>query len=168
MYQNGRNATASAQAAVQVPARGAISLQGDALIGYFSDSTNAYRFGPPKHDVITVRMMRADTGELLAEDFYFPAGMDLRVQRDVDVRAEAQWREDGKIAVTLRSSAFLQAVNASCDGFTPDDNYFHLAPHQEKRLVFSPSGERLTASFKAHFEALNWTDTVVVRASRPG
>jgi beta-mannosidase len=172
MYQNGRKATASAQASIQIPARGAVSLQGDALLGYFSDSTNAYRFGPPKHDVITVRMMRADTGELLAEDFYFPAGMDLRVQRDVDVKADAQWRDDGKVAVTLRSNAFLQAVQASCDGFTPDDNYFHLSPHQEKCVVFSPSfsegNRRGPDHFKAHFEALNWTDTAVVRASRPG
>jgi beta-mannosidase len=168
MYQNGRKATASAQASMTIPARGAVSLQGDAMLGYFSDSTNAYRFGPPKHDVIAVRLMRADTGEQLSEDFHFPAGMDLRVQRDVDLKAEAQWRDDGKVAVTLRSNAFLQAMNVSCDAFTPDDNYFHLAPEQEKTLLFSPShpGEG-HKSLKAHFEALNWTDTLVVRAQKP-
>jgi hypothetical protein len=42
----------------------------------------------------------------------------------------------------------------------PDDNYFHLAPDQERKVVFTGAGP-----FKAHFEALNWNDTLVVRAA---
>jgi beta-mannosidase len=146
------------QTALTIPARGAISLQADALIGYFSDSTNAYRFGPPKYDGVAVRLMRADTGEVISEDFHFPAGMDLRIQRDVSVEARVELRDDGRIEVLLRSDAFLQSVNVSCDGYTPSDNYFHLAPGQEKRILFRGAG-----AFKAIFEALNWTDSCVVR-----
>ena len=35
-------------------AHGAISLSADGMLGYFPDSTAAYRFGPPRHLVIAV------------------------------------------------------------------------------------------------------------------
>jgi beta-mannosidase len=157
MYANGRSCE-SAQMAATVPARGAITLQADALLGYFSDATNAYRFGPPKYDVVTARMMRADTGEILAEDFRFPSGMDLREQRDAELDARAVRRADGTIELTLRSDVFLQSVRVECDGYTPSDNYFHLAPNLDKRIVLRGSGD-----FSAHVEALNWTDSRSLR-----
>ena len=163
MFQSGRMPTASAQATVRVPARGAVTLQGDALLGYFSDATNAYRFGPPKHDVIAVRLKETPLGTVLAEDYYFPAGMDLAAQRSAAITGEAQWRDDGKVAVTLKSDVFLQAVAFSCNGFLPDDNYFHLAPGHAKTIVFTPETSA-TTSFKAHFEALNGPDPITVRA----
>jgi len=153
-YLDGEAGGAAAQTALTLPARGAVSLQADALLGYFSDSTNAYRFGPPKYDVVTARMLRADTGELLSEDFCFPAGMDLPVQRDARVEARVERRSDGAVEVVLGSDKFLQAVSVSCDGYVPSDNYFHLAPGQQKRLVFR--GE--AGPFKVALEALNWAD----------
>jgi beta-mannosidase len=163
MLQSGRLATARAQSVVRIPARGAITLQGDAMLGYFSDSTNAYRFGPPKHDVIAVRMTLRDTGELLGEDFHFPAGMSLPLQRDIAIDAGAEQLPGGSVAVRLASPVFLQAVSVSCDGFTPDDNYFHLLPRQTKRIVFSPLAPG-GPSFQADFQALNSGDLLVVRA----
>jgi len=163
MFQSGRIPTASAEATVRVPARGAVTLQGDALLGYFSDATNAYRFGPPKHDVISVRLKDRSSDTVLAEDFFFPAGMDLAAQRSAAITSHAHWREDGSVAVTLMSDVFLQAVAISSSGFLPDDNYFHLAPGHEKTIVFAPE-KAGSASFKAHFEPLNWPDPITVRA----
>src|SRR5258706_172016 len=56
MYKDGRS-VASAQTNATLPARGGVTLQSDALQGYFSDATNAYRFGPPKYDVVTARLL---------------------------------------------------------------------------------------------------------------
>ena len=150
MYKDGRSAAAAAQATITIPARGAVSLEADSLLGYFSDATNAYRFGPAKYDVVTARLMRADSGEVLGEDFRFPTGLDLPAQRDVRVSAQVSRRKDGSVAVTLRSDVFLQSVVVSCDGFSPSDNYFHLAPNQDKQLVLRGSGELRLA-----LEALN-------------
>ena len=158
MYQAGKSVSGPAQVPVAIPARGALSLQADALLGYFSDSTNAYRFGPPKYDVVAARLLRADTGEVLAEDFQFPAGMDLRAQRDLKLEARSERNADGRIEVILRSDTFLQSVSIACDGHVPSDNYFHLVPNQERRITFHGEG-----AFKATFEALNWTDGCVVR-----
>ena len=163
MFQSGRLPTARAEATVRVPARGAVTLQGDALLGYFSDATNAYRFGPPKHDVISVRLKDSGSDSVLAEDFFFPAGMDLAPQRAAAITSHARWREDGSVAVTLRSDVFLQAVAISSTGFLPDDNYFHLAPGHEKTMVFTPE-QAGTVSFKAHLEPLNGPDAITVRA----
>jgi hypothetical protein len=46
-----------------------------------------------------------------------------------------------------------------------DDNYFHLAPNQERRIAFSPLSRELTR-FKAEFEALNFAETISLRAQR--
>jgi beta-mannosidase len=163
MFQSGRIPTAAAEATVRVPARGAVTLQGDALLGYFSDATNAYRFGPPKHDVIAVRLKDSTMGIILAEDYFFPAGMDLAAHRHATITSEAAWRADGTVAVTLKSDVFLQSVSISSPGFLPDDDYFHLSPGNEKVIVFTPQKAGL-ASFKAHFEPLNWPDPITVRA----
>ncbi len=165
IYQAGRINIASAQTSVRVPGRGAVTLHADALLGYFSDSTGAYRFGPPKHDLITVRLKRSDTGLLLSEDFYFPFGLDHLPQQTAAIKSDAVWHPDGNVVVTLSSDIFLQAVCISCKGFVPDDNYFHLVPNQKKKIVFSILDHHST-TFKAHFEALNFVESITVRAQR--
>ncbi|MEP7068795.1 MAG: hypothetical protein ABI789_06125, partial [Usitatibacter sp.] len=68
-------------------------------------------------------------------------------------------------AKALSSDVFLQSVAISCNGFLPEDNYFHLAPSDSRTLVFTP--EKSDApSFKAHFEPLNGIDPVTVRVAR--
>ena len=165
MFQAGRMPAGAAQTSIRIPGRGAITLSGDALLGYFSDSTAAYRFGPPKHDVITVRLRRSDNGNLLSEDFHFPTGLDLVLQQTAAIKTDATWRADGTVLVTLSCDVFLQAVSVSCKNFVPDDNYFHLAPNQQKNIVFSMRDQDST-TFKAHFEVLNMVETITVRAAK--
>jgi beta-mannosidase len=49
---------------------------------------------------------------------------------------------------------FLQAVAIECDGWRPDDNYFHLLPGELKRLAFVPLPGR-GRTFTAHLAPLN-------------
>jgi len=158
MFKDGRS-VAVARADTTVPARGAVTLQADALLGYFPDATNAYRFGPPKYDVVTARLLRADTRERISEDFHFPPGMDLPMQRDAKVEVRARRLPDGCIEVAISSDTFLQAVRVSCDGSVPDINYFHLPPGHERRLPFRGDGR----AFEARLEALNWNGEHAVR-----
>ena len=163
MYRDGRIPSASARTELSVPARGAVSRSVDALVGHFTDSTNAYRFGPPKQDVVAVRLRKAGTDEVIAEDFHFPLGLDLVSQFRPAAHAGANWRADGSVVVTLRTDAFLQAVNVSCDGWLPDDNHFHVAPNWEKQVVFLPIAP--SEEFRADLEALNSDASVCVRSS---
>ncbi len=164
MYKGGRSIGPAASTALTLGARGAATLQGDALLGYFSDSTHAYRFGPPKNDVVAVRLRDAGSGAVLSEDFHFPTGMDLPMQAAGALEATARALGDGTIEVVFRSAVFLQAVALSCDGFAPDDNYFHLAPGREKRIVFRPEAGTSVKNFKAHIESLNLAEGFCVRA----
>jgi hypothetical protein len=63
------------------------------------------------------------------------------------------------------ADAFLQAVSFDCEGWMPDDNYFHLGPRREKRVLFSPIGP--PAAFRAEVHALNLADFVPARLDAP-
>jgi beta-mannosidase len=167
LFQHGQRTVATAQSPADVPARGALTLQADALLGRFTDISRAYRFGPPQHDVVNVRLYDRNTRDLLGEDFYFPGGLDFPVLNEAGVAAHTTRGDDGRVRVTLRSAVFLQSVCVSSKNFAPSDNYFHMAPDTDKHLVFSPlaSGQ---IDFKADFEALNAHGATTARAAAAG
>jgi len=163
LFRDGRTAIAAGSAPLRVPGHGAATLPGDALLGRFSDSTHAYRFGPPGHDIAAARLVRAD-GTVLSEDFHFPAGMALATCQP-QVRVEAQAVDDGRVRVRLETDAFLQNVAVSSAGFVPSDNHFHVAPQRGKTLLFTRAGTE--GHFEARFEALNSPAVVVARLGAP-
>ena len=167
MLANGRPSATKASAPVTLKAHGSITLQGDTLLGHFTDSTNAYRFGPPKHDVVAVRLVEGTTAATIAEDFHFPAGLDLVRQASPRIEATAEWISESEVRVTLASDVFLQSVAVESDGFTPRDNHFHLAPGRAKSLVFTAAGP-VAPAFKARFEAVNSPCVTTVGAKRIG
>lgn len=129
---------------------------GDALLGYFADLTHAYRFGPPKHDVVVARLR--SSAAVIAEDFYFPGGHSLPTQEGcLTATAHAS---DAEVVLTLTTSRFLQAVHFD-SAWAPDDNWFHMAPGT-RQVRFRPSGD--ARPFKAHVAAINLSDEVTVRA----
>lgn len=162
LLAHSRRGNAPARQAVHVGPHASLTLAGDALLGYFSDSTDAYRFGPPKHDVVHARMVASD-GTLLGEDFLFPAGMSLTVAREPEVAIRAEQR-GAHIAVTIDSDTFLQSVSIDCPGYDPDDNHFHVAPGYPKTIAFSANSAR---PFRARFEALNAPLSLEARAPLP-
>lgn len=147
---------------VLVPARGTLALNAEAMLGHFADSTAAYRFGPPRHEAIVARLVDVE-GNVLGEDFHFPEGLDLAV-RDAQVRVEARWC-DGAVVASIEADAFLQSASLACAGFVPDDNWFHLAPHRAKRVVFRPLAPGADR-FEARLRALNLAAAVTLRAAR--
>src|SRR6185369_9686811 len=149
----------AARQAVSVPPRGGITLQGDALLGFFSDATHAYRFGPPRQDVAVARLKRRGDGAVLSEDFYFPTGLSLPPQRGDRTQVAAERLDEPRVAVRLASDVFLQAVSVSSPGWQPDDNYFHIAPGSEKRLLFRAMPNTSASGFEATFQALNVPDS---------
>ena len=168
LYHRGRPTGPATRVAVQVPGRGSLALQADAMLGYFADLTWAYRFGPSKHEVVAVRWLAADDRRLIAEDFYFPCGLSLPAHHDPSVvAAVAEWGADNRVRVVITSPVFLQSVNVSCNGFRASDDYFHVSPDCPKRLVFTAAAGTQPEKFKAEFEALNLAGAVTVRAVAP-
>jgi beta-mannosidase len=157
MYKDGR-LLGRAQSPLLVPPRTVVTRMADALLGLFTDHTNAYRFGPAKYDVIAVRLRRNDNGAVVSEDFHFPVGMGFALQCGVELRQDITAREDGAVVLTLQAKGFLQSVRIAGEGFSIDDNYFHLAPGQEKRVVLRRLDPHVP--FHAWIEALNLAEPV--------
>jgi beta-mannosidase len=148
---------------VMLAANQSLSLQADALVGHFADTAYAYRFGPPQHDVAVARL-KNDAGETLAEDFHFPHGLNLPMQRAGALTAQALRLDDGSVEVTLESAALVQSLHVECAGYAADDLHFHLAPQTRRTLRVRPLDAAAPRKFKAHLGALNLRETVTVRA----
>jgi beta-mannosidase len=148
--------------AVSVPPQGTCTLSADALLAHFADLTYAYRFGPPKHDVVVARLTSEDGHEVFGEDAYFPMGLSLPMRESAGLAAEVGRDVDGAPTVTLQSPVFLQSVSLSAEGYLPTDNHFHLAPGWSRRVRFRSDRER-TVPFKVHLSALNLSETLTLR-----
>lgn len=140
-----------------------LTRSADDILGAFFDVNYAYRFGPPKHDLVIATLY--DEGQqTLSEAFYFVEAREPAMAIGVNLTTTAT--PDGEdYRVRLRSDRFLQSVNLTAEGFLPDDNYFHLAPDREKSVRFRP----LTAAgkrFQGYAEALNLPAAVKFVASR--
>jgi beta-mannosidase len=107
-------------------ARQGLSIAATEVFGAFFDTSYAFRFGPPSHDVVTARLRDAEAGDVLAEAFHFPLGrlaamepatLAARLERDVE-----GWK------LVLSANRLAQSVHIDAPGFRPSDNWFHLAP----------------------------------------
>jgi len=132
-------------------------------VGYFTDTNNAYRFGPAKHDVVAARLVHAETGEVIGEDFHFPLGLDLPL-RSASVTTSVEAAGE-LVKVTISTDAFLQAVEVTSPGHVPSDNYFHVAPGRAKTLAFRKLED---VPFDATLQALNVREPVRISPSPSG
>jgi len=152
---------AAAKTVIDLPPHESRTLRADALLGYFTDCNNAYRFGPAKFEAIVARVRDADTGAYVAEDFLFPKGMGLPLERDGGIGARVV-REKDRVSVELSSAVFLQDVRTKAQGFVASDSHFHLSPSCPRRIDFYPRGDA-PPIFEACIEALNLSGAVTVR-----
>ena len=163
LLQHGKIQIARADRTIEVPAHSQLVLHSDSLLQHFSDITYSYRFGPPKHDVVAATMRCNDSNAILAEDFYFPLGLNLPYQSGSTLHHEAEFKEDGSVIFSIQSECFLQSVQISAKGYRPAENYFHLLPGQQKRVMLTPDNPAST-KFKAYITALNLYESHTVRA----
>jgi beta-mannosidase len=128
------------------------TLSADEILGAFYDVTYAYRFGPPKHDVVIATLFDHENKPISeACHFVQPREPDYLSDLKLDVKTNF----DGRFGfLTLTSERFLQSVGLNAAGFLPDDNYFHLSPGREKVVRFQP-WRAPAAKFQGYIEALN-------------
>ena len=122
---------------VTVPAHGAITVAADAVLGRFVDSSYAYRFGPPGHDVVTASL-HDEASNLLADVAHFPLGLPSQVHADVGLVATLSagvlpgtWR------ATLSTKQFAYAVALEAPGYRFSDDFVNVAPGESKHVVLT-------------------------------
>lgn len=133
LLQHGRRVVAEGRAAVSLAPFTATTLSGDALVGRFTDLTWSYRFGPPGHEIVAVRLRDADGG-MCGQDVLFPNGHTLAPVEPGSLGVSGE-RVEGGVRLTLETPRFLQSVSIAAPGYTPDDDGMHLLPGTHTLLL---------------------------------
>ncbi len=123
---------------VELAPRSAVEMNAVAFFEDFVDLSYAYRFGPPSHDVVAATLRNAG-GDVLARAFHFVPGLPNAREMDIGLHAEAHQSDSGAHVLVVRTRKLAQSVYVEIDGFESDDNYFHLAPGEERRIALRPT-----------------------------
>ncbi len=126
---------------LDLPAHGQVELQLAALLPWFLDTTHAYRFGPPSHDLVVAQLVERATGRLLSDAFFFPQGLPQAEAQDLGLTCEFTNAPDGGLQLLLRSQRFAQSVFIDVPGYLPEDNYLHLAPNAARQIRLQASAD---------------------------
>ncbi len=136
--KNGRQKVVAGDRALVLAPHSQVKIPATDLFGSFFDTTYAYRFAAPQHEVTVATLTDAETGAHLADAFHFPRGRKAAFF-DVELKAELVETETG-FALDVETDRFAQSVQIKADGFRPSDNWFHLAPGKAKRILLMATG----------------------------
>ncbi|HUH48720.1 MAG TPA: glycoside hydrolase family 2 protein, partial [Mycoplana sp.] len=139
--RDGRQPVVSGRRDLVLEARDAITIAATDLFGAFFDTTYAFRFGLPSHDVTVATLHEREMDVPIAQAFHFPRGRAKALLAGnvttVLVQADGDW------VLRIKADRLLQSVHIDCQGFLPSDNWFHLAPGEARdiRLTRTDGGE---------------------------
>jgi beta-mannosidase len=139
LYRDGEVPVGSGDVPLSLPGHGAVELSASALLGGFVDTTYAYRFGPPGHDLAVARLT-TPSGGFVGEAFHFPVGRPAVREADLGLTAQVTRLDEARFAVDLTTRRFAYAVAVTVADFESDDNYFHVAPGADRRIVLTRTG----------------------------
>ncbi|MDP3758995.1 MAG: glycoside hydrolase family 2 protein [Ramlibacter sp.] len=162
-WQHGETEIASGRLALTLPARGACTVPALDLLDRFVDLTYAYRFGPPPCDTVLVTLKDAH-GQAIATAFHFPAGMPALFGTDPGLRATATKIDACTAELTVTTCKTALAVHFDIPGFEAEDEYFHLAPGAQARVVLR---SREPAELHGTVHALNAAAAATIRPGEP-
>ncbi len=150
LLRGGEVPVAHAKVPLWVSRHGAARLRAMDLFDRFFDTTYAYRFGPPAHDVAIATLVDLATGAVRGKAFHFPGGLPVQQEPEVGLEAVARPADNGhwRLAIRTRRLAFSVALEVA--GFTPDDNYFHVAPGSTHEVLLRPEGPSSAPRGTAH------------------
>jgi len=133
--REGAQPVVSASKGLSLDLRSSHRIPATDLLGAFFDTTYAYRFGPPSHDVTVARLLDSE-GAVLSEAFHFPIGRQ-HARHSAGIE-HAFHRIDGVWWLELSTDRFAQSVHLDLENFRPEDDWFHLAPGRTKRIRLHP------------------------------
>jgi beta-mannosidase len=152
-YGLGDAVVAQASRALQLDARGSLTLPLLACFDSFADFSDAYRFGPAVARAVAVTWKRGDA--VVSRAFAFPGGLDVHTRTDLGIQAAARMQEDGRAVLGLQSQRLALAVHVEADGWVAEDAYFHLPPGAAHEIVLRPLDAAKPKPLRGHVLALN-------------
>ncbi len=163
-YRDGEIPVGGGHRKMTLAAHETIEINAGELLNHFVDTSYAYRFGPPSHDVVVAGLRDSD-GALRSQFFHFPLGLPSARRHDLGLSAEARPLENGNWMLRAESRVFAQSVFVDVAGFDVADNYFHLAPGGVRDIVLRPHTSAKNAPV-GNLYALN-SDTAIPIATLP-
>jgi beta-mannosidase len=164
-WRYGGSLVREASTALSLAPRDARELSVDAMLGGFLDTTYAYRFGPPAHDVLHAVLTADDHDGPLAEAFLFAHGRPTAVEHDIGLGAELERGAGEDAILRLETRHFAQSVEIRSPGYAPADNYFHLAPGSRRAIALQRTAAVAPPSVTV--QALNAAMPVRLQAREP-
>jgi beta-mannosidase len=137
--REGQQTVVSGRRELSIAARAKEKIACTDLFGAFFDTTYAFRFGPPSHDVAVARLHSRATGALLAEAFHFPLGR-AKALHAAQLEGTVT-QHDGDWFVEIKCDRLVQSVHVDIDAYRAADDWFHLAPGAARRLQLFPREE---------------------------
>ncbi|SNB68136.1 MULTISPECIES: glycoside hydrolase family 2 protein [unclassified Agrobacterium] len=106
------------------------------LFGAFFDTTYAYRFGPPSHDVTVARLRDVATGHVIADAFHFPLGR-KKVLHAANLQVSLS-ETSGSWSLEIGTDRLAQSVHVEVQGYDASENWFHLGPGETRKIDLVP------------------------------
>lgn len=138
VFRDGSTVVAEGKAAVTVPAHDAMERNAVSLCEGFLDLSYAYRFGPASHDWVSARW--SSGAGTIARAFFCVGGLPNERHPDVGLSATLASAPEGEYVLTVASRRVAESIRVECEGWRPDENYFHLAPNDPRTLRLIPIG----------------------------
>lgn len=164
LFRRGELRVGGGSALIEVPAHGGSEHPVASLLEGFSDTTHAYRFGPPSLD-LAVASLLTPGGERLADAFSFPLGPPAQQESDLGLQARAEPLPQGGWDLTVRTRRFAQAIALDVGDLGASDNYFHLPPGGSRTLTLT-ARPSVPAPSRGHAKALNADSAVSFTLTR--
>ena len=154
-WRGGDVLIARARRSCNLPPRSAQRLSCIDLFDHFLDLNHAYRFGPPPCDAVAATL-KDPLGAVLAQTFFFQEGLSRHPEDDVGLSAHVRLhvQDPQSIELTLHTRKLAQGVHVDVPGFAADDDYFHMAPDTERRVMLRGHARQ---PFSGYVHALNST-----------
>ena len=163
LFRDGEIPVVEGRQSVRVPERATLMIEVDGLLPRFADTTYAYRFGPPAHDLVVATLKVGN--ETVGRAFHLPLGFGRAPVADLGLRGTLA-RAAGGAWLTVETRAFAQCVRVEVPGFLPDDDYFHLGPG-ERRRIWLTARDRAADKPRGSLYALNARSPSVLTAATP-
>jgi beta-mannosidase len=127
----------------------------DGMFDGFRDLTYAFRFGPLQYDVVSIQLLGLND-DVISEATHLPAGHARGLTTALELTATARFAAHG-VEVRISTRTFAQWVWVEAHGWQADDNWFHLAPGDQRLIHFVPVGTQ--QRFAGEFGAFNVRET---------
>lgn len=140
-WRNGDVRVASRKKVLTVLARSTQSVASLDLFDHFIDLSHAYKFGPMATDAVVVTLKNSQ-GEQLARAFHFPGGLGIQLEPDIGLSARATMVNSTSAELTVQTKRLARGVYFDIPGFQAEDEYFHLPPESEAKIILKKTGVR--------------------------